>query len=52
MDFIERIFHIAPDHGSGVLETTLLLASLAIPFALAVLRASRTLRVLVNRLWG
>jgi hypothetical protein len=52
MDFIERIFHIAPDYGSGALEATLLLASLAIPFALAVVRASRTRRAFANRLRG
>jgi hypothetical protein len=52
MDFIERIFHIAPDYRSGALETTLLLASLAIPVVLAVLRASRLRRPFVDRLRG
>lgn len=52
MDFIERIFHFAPDYGSGALETTLLFASLAIPVVLAVLRASRLRRPFVDRLQG
>jgi len=52
MDFIERIFHIAPDYGSGALEATMLLASLAIPFALAVLRLSRTRRPFADRFRG
>ena len=52
MDFIERIFHIAPDYGSGALEAAIVLATLAIPFALAVLRASRTQRPLAGRFRG
>jgi len=39
MDFIERIFHISPDHGSGVLESTILLTLLLIPIAVALLRS-------------
>ena len=31
MDFIERIFHIAPDGGSGILELDLLLVFLILP---------------------
>jgi hypothetical protein len=50
MDFIERIFHIAPDQGSGALETTLLFATLALPVVLAALRAGRL--PFVNRLRG
>ena len=52
MDFIERIFHIAPDNGSGALETTLLFATLAIPVILAVLRASPLRLPFLNRLRG
>jgi ABC-type phosphate transport system permease subunit len=39
VDFIERIFHISPDHGSGVLEATILLTLLLIPIAVALLRS-------------
>ena len=52
MDFIERIFHIAPDYGSGALEAAIVLATLAIPLALAVLRTSRTRRPLAGRFRG
>jgi hypothetical protein len=31
MDFIERIFHIAPDGGSGALEWLMLLAFVIVP---------------------
>ena len=41
MDFIERIFHLAPDNGSGVLEAAILVAALMIPIAFAILRLSR-----------
>jgi hypothetical protein len=33
MDFIERIFHISPDGGTGVLELAIAFALLVIPFA-------------------
>jgi hypothetical protein len=40
MDFIERVFHIAPDHGSGTLETAILVAVLAaaLTFAMSPIR--------------
>jgi hypothetical protein len=41
MDLIERIFGISPDHGSGVLEATLLILVLLSPIAISVLRARR-----------
>lgn len=40
MDFIERIFHLSPDHGSGVLEATILVIVFVLPIAVAVLRTS------------
>jgi len=52
MDFIERMFHIAPDYGSGALEAAILLASLVVPFALAVLRAGRLRRPFADRFRG
>lgn len=39
MDFIELMFHISPDHGSGLLETMLLMVFL-IPIAAVILRFS------------
>jgi hypothetical protein len=38
MDFIERIFHVAPDGGSGLLEMAILLVVLVAPFAVVVFR--------------
>ena len=38
MDFIERMLHIAPDGGTGVLELAILLVLLVIPVAVAALR--------------
>ena len=38
MDFIERIFHISPDHGTATLETAVLLLFFAIPVATMVVR--------------
>ncbi len=35
MDFIERIFHLSPDHGSGMLEAAVLLLFFAIPVCTA-----------------
>jgi hypothetical protein len=31
MDFIERIFHVAPDGGSGALEWLMVLAFIVLP---------------------
>jgi hypothetical protein len=42
MDFIERIFGIAPDSGDGSLELLLFLIPLALIAALALRRARRT----------
>jgi hypothetical protein len=33
MDFIERIFHIAPDGGTGTLELSFLMVVLIVPIA-------------------
>ena len=42
MDFIERIFHISPDGGNGMLELAIVFALLAIPFiALTIRRKGR-----------
>jgi hypothetical protein len=37
MDFIERIFHISPDGGSGVLEFAITFAVLLIPLLVALM---------------
>jgi hypothetical protein len=44
MDLIERIFHLSPDHGDGILEAMLLFAILAVPIAWASLRAASARR--------
>ena len=46
MHLIERIFHVAPDGGSGVLELVLelLLVFLLFALAFAVIRKTRTKR--------
>ena len=51
MDFIERIFHLAPDKGSGVLEAMILVALLAIPIVFLQLRRerARSLRELLSQ---
>ncbi|MGH9447628.1 MAG: hypothetical protein ACRD3O_18145 [Terriglobia bacterium] len=41
MDFIERIFHVAPDGGSGALELAIMLVFLIVPLAVVVLRKRR-----------
>ncbi len=38
MDFVERIFHISPDGGTGVLELAIAFALLVIPFAVIKMR--------------
>ncbi len=40
MDFIERIFHMSPDGGSGLTESLVLLVVALVPLAFAALRAS------------
>lgn len=42
MDFIERIFGISPDGGSGSFELMLLLVPITLVAALYALRARRT----------
>jgi hypothetical protein len=41
MNFIEQIFHVSPDDGTGALEATILIVLLLAPVALAVLRSKR-----------
>ena len=38
MDFLERLFGISPDHGSGVSEVILLLLIATVPLTAAILR--------------
>jgi hypothetical protein len=38
MDFIERIFHVAPDGGTGTLELAIALIVLIVPLVLGGLR--------------
>jgi hypothetical protein len=38
MDFIERIFHVAPDAGTGLLEIAILLIVIAVPVTIGILR--------------
>lgn len=40
MNFIERLFGICPDRGSGISEVILLLAIAAVPLLIAILRKS------------
>jgi hypothetical protein len=40
MDFIERIFHLTPDHGDGTLETLIVLAVVVVPIVVRALRIS------------
>ena len=42
MDYIERLFHIAPDGGTGFLELGILIALLLIPLAVFGLRRRTT----------
>jgi hypothetical protein len=41
MDFIEWIFHVAPDGGSGILEFALMFVLFIGPVALAAIRKKR-----------
>jgi hypothetical protein len=41
MDFIERIFHIAPDGGTGAMELAIVLLPVIITLAAAMLRKRR-----------
>jgi hypothetical protein len=38
MDFMERIFHVAPDAGTGLLELAILLIVIAVPVTIGFLR--------------
>lgn len=49
MDFIERIFHIAPDGGSGLLELIIMLTVVAVPLVVAALRNQRAWRLSLSR---
>jgi hypothetical protein len=42
MDFIERIFHVSPDGGTGSLELAIMLVLLVIPLAVALHRKKRS----------
>jgi hypothetical protein len=46
MDFIERIFHIAPDGGTGTLELSLLIVFLVAPIAVTMVVRRRRARSL------
>lgn len=41
VDFIERIFHVAPDGGTGSLELTIFLVFVIFPLILLALRKKR-----------
>jgi hypothetical protein len=43
MDFIERIFHVAPDGGNGTLELKIVLALVIVPLATLLLVKMRSL---------
>jgi hypothetical protein len=42
MNFIEQIFHVSPDNGTGALEVTILIVLLIVPVVFAVLRTRHT----------
>ena len=42
MNFIEQIFHVSPDNGTGALEATILIVVLIAPIVFAVLRGRRS----------
>ncbi|HUI83323.1 MAG TPA: hypothetical protein VL240_03820 [Candidatus Binatia bacterium] len=44
MHFIEQIFHVVPDGGTGVLELGIVLVLLTLPLAGSVLRRKRASR--------
>jgi hypothetical protein len=41
MDFIERIFHLMPDGGTGFLELVIMIVVIAVPVTVAMLRRKR-----------
>ena len=41
MDFIEQIFHVAPDGGTGILEWAIVLVFFIVPLAAMALRRKR-----------
>ena len=46
MDFIERIFQVSPDGGTGLWELAFVLGLMAIPLTLGLRRRARTARTL------
>jgi hypothetical protein len=46
MDFIERLFHVDPDHGTGLLELAILAIAAVIPAVVIFLRKSAHRRAL------
>lgn len=38
MDFLERIFHVSPDHGSGLTEIAVFLVFMAVLLLIVTLR--------------
>jgi hypothetical protein len=44
MDFIERIFHIAPDGGTGTLELSFLMVVLIVPITAMIVARRRRAR--------
>jgi len=44
MDFMERVFHMSPDHGSGAFEACIFLVIFLIPLAVTISRTSRKRR--------
>jgi ABC-type phosphate transport system permease subunit len=44
MGFIERIFHLSPDNGSGMLEAAIVIVVFIVPVALALSWQRRSAR--------
>jgi hypothetical protein len=44
IDFIERLFHIAPDGGTGFLELSILVALLLVPVTVRAVRRHRRMQ--------
>jgi hypothetical protein len=38
MNLVERLLHIAPDGGSGMLEATFMLIAVLVPIGMAIMR--------------
>jgi len=52
MHFIEQIFHIAPDGGTGLVESAIALVFVMFPLAVLALRMKRPARLLTRVLKG